>query len=377
MVRSMRCRRCVLVPLACLVITVAVAPRAEAEERAGLEAVALAVHGMAAFGAGQYGDAFAVFREAAAVYPRDPLLHTGAGLAATMLGRQREAVEWFEQALRLDADQVEASRVLGELYYRGGRAREAIGVYERALSRRPAAPLRTRLDAWRRETRVLARFTERRATHFSIWFERPEDEAVALTSLRLLESAYQRLGAAMRVYPSTRVTVVLYTPAQFHALTSLPAWTAGAFDGRIRLPMPAPHVPLTEQSRVLAHELVHAMVATLAGPSVPTWLDEGLASVLASDPAEGDAAPEEADVALPAGGVPLAMLRQRFSHLTEATASLAYAQSTRAVRRLIARRGTEAVVALLHDVGDGQLFEEAFARRFDIALAEFSAALGR
>jgi hypothetical protein len=63
--------------------------------------------------------------------------------------------------------------------------------------------------------------------------------------------------------------------------------------------------------------------------------------------------------------------------LTEATASLAYAQSTRAVRRLIARRGTEAVVALLHDVGDGQLFEEAFARRFDIALAEFSAALGR
>ena len=367
-----------LVPLTCLLlITAVVAPRAEAEEGVALEAIALAVHGMAAFGAGQYGDAFAVFREAAAVYPRDPILHTGAGLAATMLGRQHEAVEWFERALRLDADQVEASRVLGELYYRNGRTQEAIGVYERALARRPAAPLRPRLDAWRRETRVLARFTERRAPHFSIWFERPEDEAAALTSLRVLEAAYHRLGAVMRVYPSNRVTVVLYTPAQFHTLTSLPPWTAGAFDGRIRLPMPAPDVPLTEQSRVLTHELVHAMVATLAGPSVPTWLDEGLASVLAVDPAGRDAADEDADATLPASGVPLAMLRQRFSHLTEATATLAYAQSTRAVRRLIARRGTEAVVALLRDVGDGQPFEEAFARRFDIPLAEFSAALGR
>ena len=38
-----------------------------------------------------------------------------------------------------------------------------------------------------------------------------------------------------------------------------------------------------ELDRVLAHEFAHALIRSLATRGVPTWLNEGLASVLESD----------------------------------------------------------------------------------------------
>jgi tetratricopeptide (TPR) repeat protein len=359
--------------LAACVLSIALGTVARTEERAPVEAVALAVHGMAALGAGHYGEALVVFSDASSTYPGDPLLCTGAGLAATMLGRQSEAIGWLERALRLDDDQAEAVRVLGELYYRMGRAHDAIALYEHALALRPASPLAERLDAWRHETQLHETFSSRRGAHFTVLFEGPADEGVALRSLDLLEAAYDRIGAVLNVYPTEPVTVVLYTPEQFRSVTRLPAWAAGAYDGRIRVPITGAETSPAQLEEVLAHEFAHALVASLAGPSVPTWLDEGLASVMAL----GGARDTAEDLSRATTRLPLSTLRQRFSQLPEDLASLAYAQSVHAVQRLFELRGASAVVSLLRDLGEGEPFERAFEHHAGMSLKDFETLVAR
>jgi tetratricopeptide (TPR) repeat protein len=337
------------------------------------EAVALAVHGMAALGAGHYGEALKVFADAAAAHPSDATLCTGAGLAATMLGRQGVAIDWLEQALRLDGGQVEAARVLGELYYRTGRAPDAIALYERALVRRGSVQLAGRLDLWRREQALYARFTETRGEHFSVLSETSAHQDAALATLDRLEAAYRQIGAVLDVFPSTRVTVVLYTPEQFREVSRLPAWAGAAYDGRIRVPLDGVNVLPAQFDELLTHELVHAIVAMLAGPAVPAWLNEGLASVMEPGGAKGAAAV----LARTAERLPLVALEERFSGLPEAMVPVAYAQSAHAVQRLIDLRGPQAVTSLLRALGEGEPFEAAFERRAGMSLDAFGALVAR
>ena len=58
-----------------------------------------------------------------------------------------------------------------------------------------------------------------------------------------------------------------------------------------------------------------------------------------------------------------------------ARATLAYATSTRAARRLLDQAGGFAVANLLRDLGAGVAFDGAFARRIQVPLAEFELGL--
>jgi tetratricopeptide (TPR) repeat protein len=361
--------------LACaLVVAVVLVRPATAGERSATdapspssEAVALAVYGMAALGAGHYGEALEVFAGAAAAHPTDPTLCTGAGLAATMLGRQDVAMAWLEHALRLDDGQVEATRVLGELYYRVGRGSDAIALYERALDRRASMPLAERAEIWRREVALHAGFSETRGAHFSVLYDRSTGDAIAHEALAHLEGAYRHVGAFLDAYPSAPITVVLYTPDQFRDVARLPAWAGGAFDGRIRVPVERGGMPPSRFEALLTHEFVHAVVAALSGPSAPAWLNEGLAGVM--EP--GGAAGARSVLAATAERIPLADLHQRFAQLPPDRVPLAYAQSAHAVQRLIDLRGPAAATALLRALGDGEPFGRAFARHAGMSLEDF------
>jgi hypothetical protein len=73
---------------------------------------------------------------------------------------------------------------------------------------------------------------------------------------------------------------VLYTRQQFSDITKLAAWSAAAYDGRIRVPLGAGLEQPEELDRVVLHEFVHAVLAILGGRTVPAWVNEGLATVL-------------------------------------------------------------------------------------------------
>ena len=349
-------------------------PSAAADRRAARDPIALARDGAAAIETRQFGAALAAFTEAAAMRPGDASLCFGAGVAAFMLGQNDVAKSRFECALALNSSYLPPAVWLGELHYRAGRLRDAISIYETALQRSPKArELEPRLADWRKEHALTSRFLEARTAHFTALFGGPADEPRARQVVERLEAAYSRVGGALGVYPSQTITVVLYTREQFREITRMAEWSAAAYDGRIRLPLDGALDQPEELDRVLSHEFVHAVVATLGGRAVPAWVNEGLATVL--EPDDG----QEAEAA-PAGTSlrpELSQLHVSFVGLSAADAEVAYASSARAVRRLIEQRGVAALVALLEDLARGTPFASAFQERIAMRYEDFVALVAR
>ena len=343
-------------------------------QRAASDPQTLAKEGSTALEERRFEDALTAFTAAAKLAPRDAGLAFGAGFAAYMLGRNDEAESWLAGALKLKPGLVPASMWLGELQYRKGRLDEAIATYESALKQAPKTPqLEARLAEWRKEQQLTSRFSQSRGTHFTVLFEGPSDDLLARRIVDRLESAYLRVGEALRAYPSQPVTVVLYTTEQFQDITRTPAWTVSAYDGRIHVPVRGALQQVDELDRVLTHEYVHAVVATLGGPSVPVWLHEGLATAL--EPGEA----EWVDKVLAAVDArpQLRQLHGSFARLSPREAELAYAYSTHAVRRIMELRGAYAVVGLLQDLARGTDFSTAFRKHAAMRYEDFGAMVRR
>ena len=142
--------------------------------------------------------------------------------------------------------------------------------------------LAQRLDQWRREAALHSRFETRSTERFKVSFEGAAEKAIGDRIAVILESAYWRIGKTMSTYPSETLNVILYTNRQFQDITRAPAWAGGGYDGRIRLPVNGALRSPKTLERVVTHEFVHAVIHNAAGESVPTWVNEGLASYLES-----------------------------------------------------------------------------------------------
>jgi tetratricopeptide (TPR) repeat protein len=345
-----------------------------ADPRAARDPSALAREGAAAIEDRRFGEALEAFTEAAAMRPGDASLCFGAGVAAFMLGRNDVAQTRFERALALNPGYLPPAMWLGELHYRAGRLRDAIAIYETARQRYPGGrELQHRLADWRKEHELQSRFHEARTAHFTALFEGPTDEPLARQVVERLEAAYWRVGAALGAYPPQPITVVLYTREQFGDITRLAAWSAAAYDGRIRVPLGGALEQPEELDRVLSHEFVHAMVAILGGRTVPAWVNEGLATVLEPK------SPEDVEATLARTNVRpgLSKLHRSFVGLSSRDAEIAYASAARAVRRLIEQRGVAALVALLEDLARGARFASAFQERIAMRYEDFVALVAR
>ena len=217
------------------------------------------------------------------------------------------------------------------------------------------------------------RFYEARGAHFVVLFEGPADEALSRRVVERLEQVYWRIGGILTAYPSKPVTVVLYTTEQFRDVTRSPEWAAASYDGRIRVPIKGALADLDRLDRVLAHEFVHAVVATLGGGSVPVWLNEGLAVTLGEDGSE------EVDAVLARARTrpSLADLHRSFGGLSGEDARVAYALSAVAVKRMVDLRGPYAAVGLLQDLARGADFASAFHQRIGMRYEDFQAMVAR
>jgi len=341
---------------------------------AAQDSIALARTGTAAIEDQRFGDALEAFTKAAALKPGDASLCFGAGVAALMLGQNDLAQARFECALARKPNYLPAAEWLGDLHYRAGRLDEAISIYETARQRSPGGrDLQAQLAIWRKERELQRRFQEVRTEHFTALFEVPSDEPLAREVVERLEAAYWRVGNTLGVYPSQPIIVVLYTREQFGDITKLAAWSAAAYDGRIRVPLAGALEQRDELDRVLSHEFVHAVVAMVGGRTVPAWVNEGLATVL--EPAGSKDA--EATLARTDVRPGLSKLHRSFVGFSRRDAEIAYASAARAVRRLIEHRGATAVVALLEDLARGAPFASAFHQRIAMRYEDFAALVAR
>lgn len=342
-----------------------------AAQRTSAEAVQV---GMEALQSGDIEHADAVFREALGRHPRDPQLLLGAGVVARMQGRDADAIRLLKDALRFEPNLSPAAAVLGDLMYRHGELDEAIRLYEQVLKGVPpaAAPaIRRRFEAWRKEAALPQNHAAVKDDRFAIMFDGPAQESLATRATRVLGAAFWRIGKALGSYPSAPINVVLYTKKQFHDITGAPEWAGGGFDGQIRMPVAGASQNLPQFDRVLTHELTHAMLKSIA-PTVPAWLNEGLAMHF-----EGRAA-SECERALAASRifVPLSALRASFSRLSSAQAAVAYDESAFATRVLLDRIGPAGLPLLLQDLDSGQTVDQAI-ERFGFTFADFEVELAR
>jgi tetratricopeptide (TPR) repeat protein len=319
-------------------------------------AQAAAQQGWQALQAGDAERAASIFHQALASRPNDDMLNFGEGIADHLLGRDDEAERSLRKALQLNAKLTDAEKLLGDIEYSTGALDDAIASYEHVLAQKPGDPdIGGRLEAWRKELAIHSGLTQRNDGRFSIIFEGTTDGALADRALSILDAAYWRIGGAIGAYPSSSITVTLYTEQQFRDLTGAPEWSDGIFDGRIRMPVKGARQNLPEFDRVLAHELTHAMISTLAPRGVPPWLHEGLASYF--EPQDIASAQR---VLRATGPVPAAVLLDRFTRLDGRQAAAAYAESLLLADVLMRRAGTRMGI-VLQSLDRGQTLEESLA----------------
>ncbi len=325
--------------------------------------------GFRALEAGDLALAADSFRQGLAIDPKNARLHLGAGIAAFLDRRDSDAKAALERALAIDPALVTARELLAQALKRLGDLAGAIRTLDAlVVSNQASAEAREALDRWRRELDLHDRMAQAVGNHFTVSFEGPQELELATRALESLDKAYWRIGEALATYPSSPISVVLYTREQFHDITRSPDWAAGAYDGTIRVPMRGALEKGEELDRVLAHEFVHALVRTLAARGVPTWLNEGLAAAFE----DAGGAWAEDQIAKAGGAMPLRLLTTSFGRLSGREAQLAYASSARAARQLIDEAGGVAVANLLRDLGNGEDFEAAFLHRIHRPFADFA-----
>jgi hypothetical protein len=340
-------------PFLLTISPVSPAPASAAASEQGLPAP----DGWAALKSGDAAKAASIFREALDRSPMNPMLHFGAGYAAHLLGREDSAIYSLQKALEFDPKFADAAVLLGQVAYARGDLDLAIRSLERALALRPGdAAVKAHLERWRGESALHKNLDERTNARFRVLFEGTAHKALGGRVSRVLDDAVAKVGKALNAYPRETLTVVLYTDQQFQDITRGPAWAGGQFDGRIRLAVGGALASPRALDRVVTHEFVHAVIAGIAPRNVPTWVHEGLASLLEST----DQTWTARYLASTSRRVRLEDLDGDFSRFDSTIAGIAYAESAIAARVLTERLGPN-VEIFLQMLGSGHSVDQALS----------------
>jgi hypothetical protein len=281
----------------------------------------------------------------------------------------------FEEILALDDKDVGALLRLGEFADEDNALKEALDYFKRAqaAARSPIGGLDNKIARLEKQAAVEGDFDDASETHFQARFEGYAQEKLAWTALNILEEAYFSVGDKLGLHADEKITVVIYTGGKYAQATGMPDWSAGAYDGKIRV---REGDILGERGRLkdtLFHEYTHAILARAVKGPVPTWFNEGLAEVMEPGFPGPDArliAQAKAAGAL----IPLHQLEGSFVGIADArTARLAYAEAAAAVEAMIAKQGLYEVSRIFQEMNDGKSFAEAYQAVFYESLEAFGA----
>jgi len=304
----------------------------------------------------------ALFRQPASVPALQAL--AAAQIALGQVARAREAVT---TALGLEPGNARSLELLGDALVESGDFASAREPYRLSLEVSEQPRVRRKLDALGDSAASVS------SARFRIRYDGAADEPLGLAVLQVLDSAWEEYERRLRFAPGLPVTVVLQTAATFRDTTRAPDWAAAWNDGTIRVPVAGVDRPTPGLVRVLRHELAHSFVAARAGASCPTWLHEGIAQWLeGGDPERED--PGLARLARKARLPRLDSLERPFVGLSEAAATVAYAQSLSAVAHLLRSGGEAGVRRLVEALGRGLPAKQALPAAFALSYGELQRA---
>jgi tetratricopeptide (TPR) repeat protein len=230
--------------------------------------------------------AIELLREARELHPGR--LRYRVALARAYLGTKRDsdrlsARDQLMAVLETDPDHLDALLIMASIDYHERRLDDGFTRLQHAVSLEPDNRLVVaRRDEMKRERDVENRYEALEGANFIVRFAPNEKlRARAETVLDQCLRAWSDLAGRFGHYPSGRIVVTLYPPADFRRATNLHGWVAGVSDGSIRLTV-KDSTRNESLNRTIRHEIAHHIIRDLA-PRTPVWLHEGLAQM-----AEGD-----------------------------------------------------------------------------------------
>jgi hypothetical protein len=173
----------------------------------------------------------------------------------------------------------------------------------------------------------------------------PTETARQMTTV--LDQEFIRISQQLGCSAEERVIAIVQSRDAYRKSTDAAEWSAGQFDGKIRVPVFDPKVLDRSMLRSLAHETTHACLTMLG--KWPAWLQEGIAQKLSGDSLNA-AQMKKITGMVQQGKLPrLSNLRQDWSRLDSDHAAAAYALSLAAVELLWQDSGDDGVRNLLRN----------------------------
>lgn len=188
------------------------------------------------------------------------------------------AKRWAEVGLAYgdEVDPAYLHFVIGKIHYEREELGKAATALEASLGFEENAEVRDYLNRAVKEDRVAGDFDRQRLSHFIVKYEGDSMEDTGRMVLNSLERSYAALTSQLSFSPQNPVVVILYSRRSYREMGG-PHWSAGYFDGKIRVPVRGLERLDQHLNATLHHELAHAFVYGIAGDNCPRWLQEGMA----------------------------------------------------------------------------------------------------
>jgi tetratricopeptide (TPR) repeat protein len=234
---------------------------------------------------GEYAEAIERLETSLSYDPKNEIVLKNLSMALTkkgegefQAGQLNGAISDLTSAVGYDDKNWNAHVLLGEAYYRIDDMEDTVRSWETALQLKPdMKDIQLRLAKIKKEQSVEENFRIKQTDHFRVKYEGYERTDLAWSVLRILRDAYIQSGRDFNFYPEEPVTVIIYTQDQFKTATDAPDWTAGIYDGKIRVRIGDILKGEDGLRRVLYHEYAHAVIQRITGGNIPVWFNEGIA----------------------------------------------------------------------------------------------------
>src|SRR5579864_6694585 len=285
------------------------------------------------------------------------LIYYSAVLVRT--GNASQALPYAQRAVRSAPNSPDAYTMLGYAQFASDHTKEAVASWKHSLELRPDATVQQFLAKAQREENVESEFAQRESTHFVLHYEgRQTSESFRGQIIAALESDYDDLVRDLGTPPRDNILVTLYTEQAFFDVTHAPSWTGAMNDGKLRIPISGLSSMTSELAHVLKHELAHSFITQLSAGRCPPWLHEGIAQYVEPKSISGEGH-QLAALFKAQRNIPLNALEGSFMQFSGGQAYLAYAESLAAVSFITESYGMSDIQRILQRISQGNSTEAA------------------
>jgi tetratricopeptide (TPR) repeat protein len=196
------------------------------------------------------------------------------------------ASSYLENYLDKNKSDPEAYILLAEVKESLGETTEAWELAQRATALQNLTEEETR-ELERREASLNAKAAESAGQgemssgFIRLRYQLVQHQALVSASLQVMQKTIETLNIQLGLpYPAEQIEVIFHQSENFGRIAHSPSWTAGLYDGRVRIPIPQDQDFNEDFARILRHEIAHAVLSEHAQHrNLPAWFQEGMAQV--------------------------------------------------------------------------------------------------